>query len=395
MPRSAITGSVESILKAALSIAAALLPASSVQALELTLTAVPSPLVVFDCTRSEPLSGNACTPATCKPVKPSVALKRLTTSFLYQPSLHDALPISRSAITGSVESILKAALSIAAALLPASSVQALELTLTAVPSPLVVFDCTRSEPLSGKAVRHAAFRPDKPSVALKRLTTSFLYQPAGFGLDVGPRSAITGSVESILKAALSIAAALLPASSVQALELTLTAVPSPLVVFDCTRSEPLSGKAVRHAAVRPDEAYVALKRLTTSFLNQPAGFGLDVGPRSAITGSVESILKAALSIAAALLPASSVQALELTLTAVPSPLVVFDCTRSEPLSGKAVRHAAFRPDKPSVALKRLTTSFLYQPAGFGLDVGPKSLITGSVESILKAALSIAAALLPA
>src|SRR6266481_7351833 len=43
---------------------------------------------------------------------------------------------------------------------------------------------------------------------------------------------------------------------------------------------------------------------------------------------------------------------------------------------------AARPESESLASKPLSTLWLYQPAPFGLEVGPESLITGAVVSIL-------------
>src|SRR5207247_3696266 len=114
-------------------------------------------------------------------------------------------------------------------------------------------DYTRSRSLSGTPFRHAALSPDKPSSFPTRRSSDLLYQPAGFGLDVGPKSLITGSVESILKAALSIAAALLPASSVQALELTLNTGSAHVCTPVTTGSRLPSAAANRNAALRPDK----------------------------------------------------------------------------------------------------------------------------------------------
>src|SRR5918912_472468 len=51
-------------------------------------------------------------------------------------------------------------------------------------------------------------------------------------------------------------------------------------------------------------------------------------------------------------------------------------------SGKLPWQVLSRPEPPSLASKRLVTSWLYQPAPFGLVVGPRLLIEGAVVSIL-------------
>src|SRR4029453_15510768 len=85
------------------------------------------------------------------------------------------------------------------------------------------------------AATQAVLRPEFASLALNLLTTSVLYQPFAFGDVVASSSVIEGLVLSILKAAESIAVAVLPATSVHELELTLTALLSPEVVFACLR----------------------------------------------------------------------------------------------------------------------------------------------------------------
>ena len=94
-------------------------------------------------------------------------------------------------------------------------------------------------------------------------------------------------------------------------------------------------------------------------------------------------MKLALSIAAALLPAASLQLSELTWTVEPSPLVVFDWIElPKPSSGKTVWQALSRPEVASLAWKRLVTSWLYQPAPFGLVVACRSVSDGATVSIL-------------
>ena len=67
----------------------------------------------------------------------------------------------------------------------------------------------------------------------------------------------------------------------------------------------------------------------------------------------------------------------------PSPEVVFDWIElPKPSSGKAVWQALFRPEVASLAWKRLVTSWLYQPAAFGLVVACRSLSDGATVSIL-------------
>src|SRR6476659_9057637 len=132
----------------------------------------------------------------------------------------------------------------------------------------------------------------------------------------------------------------------------------------------------------PESVSLALNWFTTSALYQPLTLGSVVGPTSLMTGAVLSILKAALVLAAAVLPARSVQLLESTVTAVPSLAVVFDWTRSPLLAGKAARQLLSRPESVSLALNWLTTSALYQPLTLGSVVGPASLMTGAVLSML-------------
>ena len=54
----------------------------------------------------------------------------------------------------------------------------------------------------------------------------------------------------------------------------------------------------------------------------------------------------------------------------------------KPSSGKAVWQALLRPEVASLAWKRLVTSWLYQPAPFGLVVAWRSVIEGATVSIL-------------
>ena len=97
-----------------------------------------------------------------------------------------------------------------------------------------------------------------------------------------------------------------------------------------------------------------------------------------MTGAVLSILKSALVTPVAVLPARSVQGSEVTVTAKPSPVVVLDWA----LPGKAEAQAALGPEMPASRLNSLVTSVLYQPLPFGRVVGPSSLMTGAVLSIL-------------
>src|SRR5207247_5823469 len=75
-------------------------------------------------------------------------------------------------------------------------------------------------------------------------------------------------------------------------------------------------------------------------------------------------LKAALVTPAAELPAASVQPSEVTVFADPSPLVVFDCTLSGPLTGKFPTHAARSEESTSELQSRLDLSWLHLLAGF-------------------------------
>src|SRR5437667_9887999 len=116
-------------------------------------------------------------------------------------------------MTGAVLSILKLALLMAEAALPATSVQLSEVTCTLRPSPLVVLDCQSSVRL--KAASQVALTPDRLSETENWLTTSVLYQPARLGSVVGPSLAMTGAVLSILICPKEAAAAALPALSTQ------------------------------------------------------------------------------------------------------------------------------------------------------------------------------------
>lgn len=69
-------------------------------------------------------------------------------------------------------------------------------------------------------------------------------------------------------------------------------------------------------------------------------------------GAVLSILKVALSLSAAVLPATSVQLSDVTLTAEPSPLVVLDWTFWPGWDGKAVWQEVLKPEPESLASKR-------------------------------------------
>ena len=95
-------------------------------------------------------------------------------------------------------------------------------------------------------------------------------------------------------------------------------------------------------------------------------------------GLVLSMLKSALSIPTAVLPARSVHELLVTWTATPS-------RRSSVLrvAGEAERRVAGRmsPASGSETANVLVTSLLYQPL-VGLGVGPLSVITGAVLSML-------------
>src|SRR6266478_10021404 len=95
-----------------------------------------------------------------------------------------------------------------------------------------------------------AARPESESVASKPLSTLWLYQPAPFGLEVGPESLITGFVLSIMKAELVFAEAVLAATSLQELESTVTAEPSPEVGLVGGRGRPASGKWLMQLAAR-------------------------------------------------------------------------------------------------------------------------------------------------
>src|SRR5262249_39859071 len=102
------------------------------------------------------------------------------------------------------------------------------------------------------------------------------------------------------------------------------------------------------------------------------------GPVVVITGAVLSIWNAALATPVAVLPARSVQLLDVTVTAVPSPLVVLVCE----LLGKAAAHVASGPEMSASRLKPLMTSLLYQPLPLAGVVAPVVVITGAVLSIL-------------
>src|SRR5689334_15321514 len=94
----------------------------------------------------------------------------------------------------------------------------------------------------------------------------------------------------------------------------------------------------------------------TLWLYQPAAFGLDVGPRSVITGLVLSILKSWLAApAATVLPARSVNAGLLTVTGLPSPTLSF-------VSVAVGSPAEPKPDRPSDAVNVAVTVVLFQPA---------------------------------
>jgi hypothetical protein len=136
--------------------------------------------------------------------------------------------IALAAIVGAVVSILKPCDWMAAATFPASSVQESELTFTASPSPLVVFDWIRSPLTFGYALRQALSSPESGSLALNLLTTEVLYQPAAFPGVIVPRSWIVGAVLSILIGPKLAPAAELPALSVH-VPLELTVVPLVLV----------------------------------------------------------------------------------------------------------------------------------------------------------------------
>ena len=186
----------------------------------------------------------------------------------------------------------------------------------------------------------------------------------------------TGAVWSILNDVLVTGPVVLPARSVQLSDVTVTARPWPDVVFDWIRSPPTFGKAA-HVPLSPDSASVALNRTVTSVLCQPAPFAAGLKSSCTITGAVLSILNAVLATPVATLPATSAQLFDVTVTALPSPVVVFDWMRSLPSAMDGVRHSVSRPERPSVALKRFVTSVLYHPATLGLLVGPRSTISGA------------------
>src|SRR5689334_13933174 len=109
-----------------------------------------------------------------------------------------------------------------------------------------------------------------------------------------------------------------------------------------------------------------------------------------MTGADLSTLKDAVVTAIAVLPATSVQVLEVTVRAVPSPVVVLVWL----LLGKFDAHVASGPEMSAFRVKVLVTSWLYQPAPLARLVGPLSLMTGAVLSTLNGALVTAMAALP-
>src|SRR5215211_3433416 len=144
---------------------------------------------------------------------------------------------------------------------------------------------------------------------------------------------------------------------------------------------------------------VALRPLTlTSLFTRPLGVSLavpltgmldvvtvapSVGDATVRDGFVRSILNAALLIADAILPASSVHVPELTVTDEPS-LEPVETDFVLPVPLKAVWHAELSPEPPSVALNVLLTETVYQllvPFG-DAGVAPSSVIDGASVSIL-------------
>src|SRR5215213_697871 len=144
---------------------------------------------------------------------------------------------------------------------------------------------------------------------------------------------------------------------------------------------------------------VALRPLTlTSLFTRPLGVSLAVpltvmldvvtvapavGDATVRDGFVRSILNAALLIADAVLPASSVHVPEPTGPDEPS-LAPVDTDFVLPFPLKAVWHAELSPEPPSVALNLLLTETVYQlfvPFG-DAGVAPSSVIDGSSVSIL-------------
>src|SRR6185295_9417438 len=145
-----MTGAVLSILIGPTLAKPSKLPALSMQSPSL-LTFVPVVSVVR--VWLSPATVLTSMPDWTEPV--SAQVKVTETLVLFQP-LALAAGLARPLMTGAVWSIWKSSLVTPVAVLPARSVQGSEVTLTAVPSPVVVLDWA----LLGKARAQAALGPE-------------------------------------------------------------------------------------------------------------------------------------------------------------------------------------------------------------------------------------------